>query len=229
MSFRYKKNPERIFILGTGSTWDLAPKKTDAIIYALNDYIRIENYGIQPDLLFIMDVLDEKPQIVSGKDSLPEVVEKINKLNVPLIAPFRYAEIPKSVAFPLKKATEELGMAYYTNTICYMIAYAIMAGAKEIELFGVNQSSADEYGREKAGVEYWLGVAHGRGIKVSINGEKSELLKARDRWGGEYMYGYNQTYEQVMEAERKFGEPIIKQLSEPPRRFKRQIKEPRRL
>ncbi len=172
MPFSTKKDPTKVQIMATGSGWELAPAKTDKIIYVLNDYIYMEKYGITPDILFIMDVLDEKPQIVSGINSLEDVVKRINDMGVTLVAPFQYEEIPTSEAFPLEECVKEFGMPYFTNTISYMIAYAMLKGAKEIELFGVNQASSSEYFYEKAGVEYWLGIANGRGLKITINGDK---------------------------------------------------------
>ena len=213
MPFEIKKNPEQVLILGTGDGWNYAPKKTEKTVYCLNDYIRLEKYQIQPDVLFVMDVLDEKPQIVAGMDNLGAVIRRINEMKVPLVAPFKYEEIPLSEAFPLEECVKEFGNPYFTNTISYMIAYALLKGAKEIETYGVNQASSSEYFYEKAGVEYWLGIAVGKGVKVTVNGEKSELLTTKTRFGGGLLYGYNQTYSQILNAKEKFGEPIIKKLT----------------
>ncbi len=213
--FEILKDPTKIQIMGTGNGNELAPIETERVIYCLNDYINVQKFGVKPDLLFIMDVLDEKPQIVAGHDNLGEVVQKINDMGVPLIAPFQYEEIPKSVAFPLEKAVQEFGQPYFTNTIAYMICYALMAGAKEIHLYGINQASSSEYFYEKAGVEYWLGIANGRGVEITINGERSELLTNKARFGGGIMYGYNSTFKDFLESKKKFGVQMVKQLSAP--------------
>ena len=213
--FQIKKTNDEWVIAGTGSGWELLPRDTHKTIACLNDYIRVEKYRIKPDALFIMDVLDEKPQIVSGVDNLGEVVERINALQCPLIAPYKYAEIPLSEAFPIEECVKEFGIPYFNNTISYMIAYALLKGAKEIDTFGVNQASSSEYFYEKSSVEYWLGIASGRGVKVTINGPKSELLSNKARFGGNILYGYNQTYENVVMAKRKFGESMVKRLSNP--------------
>lgn len=213
--FEIKKNPRKIAILGTGDGWNLFPLQSDHTIYCLNDYVNIEQYQIKPDILFIMDVLDEKPMVVAGKQNLQDTIDKINKLDIPLIAPFRYAEIPKSFAFPLRQAMKHLGIAYFTNTISYMIAFALLAGAAEIDIYGVNQASSSEYFYEKSGVEYWLGVANGLGVQITINGAKSELLSNKARFGGGLLYGYNQTAEQVLALEQKFGVPVVHKLLAP--------------
>jgi len=224
-TFEVKKDPTKVFIAGTGSGWQAMPPQTEKTVYCLNDYVYAEKYGIEPDILFIMDVLDEKPQVVSGIQNLGETIQRINALKCPLIGPFRYEEIPLSERFPLEECFKEFGMPYFSNTISYMIAYAILKGAKEIDTFGVNQASSSEYFYEKAGVEYWLGVANGRGIKITINGDKSELLTNKVRFGGNLLYGYNQTYQEILDANKKFGEPIIKKLLAPPKKVSKTIRE----
>ncbi len=211
--FEIKKDPSKWMILGTGDGWQLAPRESEKMIMCLNDYVFMEKFGVQPDFLCIMDVLDEKPQIVSGVNNLGQVIERINRMRVPLIAPYKYAEIPLSEAFPLEECRKEFGAPYFSNTIAYMIAFALLKGAKEIEIFGVNQASSAEYFYEKAGVEYWLGICVGRGVKVIINGERSELLGNKRRFGGNLLYGYQQTYEEILSAAAKFGVGVVKRLS----------------
>ena len=225
--FELKKNPTQIQIMGTGAGWEVAPKQTHKTVYCLNDYIYFEKYGIKPDVLFIADILDEKPQIVAGINNLGEVINRINALKVPLIAPFRYAEIPLSEAFPLIECEKEFGQPYFKNTIAYMIAYALLKGAKEIDIYGVNQASSGEYFYEKSSVEYWLGVANGRNVKINIWGAHSELLTDKRRFGGNILYGYNMTPEEIKTMNIKFGESIVKRLTtpKPPKsRLVRQIK-----
>src|SRR3990167_2163638 len=215
MPFKIHKNPKKWAICGTGSSWELLPIQSDHTIFCLNDYVNFEKFGVKPDYLAIMDILDEKPQILAGVQNLGETIMKINKLGCPLIAPYVYAEIPKSEAFPIHEVVKEFGIPYFSNTICYMIAYALLKGVKEIDIFGVNQAGSHEYAEEKGSVEYWIGVAVGRGVKVTINGKDSGLLRYKGRYGNGLLYGYLKNYEQIKEFEKKFGTPIVKQLSAP--------------
>ena len=215
MSFSVRKNPAKIAVMGTGHGWEALPLQSDHTIYCLNDFIFVDKYQINPDVLFIMDALDEKPKIVSGIDNLGEVVAKINKLNIPLISPCKYAEIPKSEAFPLEEAVKRFGTPYFSNTIAYMVCYALLQGAKEIELFGVNQAGAHEYTEEKGSVEYWIGIAVGMGVKVTINGKDSQLLKHKGRQGRNILYGYQTDYEGYLRDRERYGEAVVKRLSIP--------------
>lgn len=215
MPFKIFRNKKKVAVVGTGTGWELLPVQSDHTVYCLNDFVNFEKFQVKPDILFIMDILDEKPQVVSGIQNLGETIQKINKLGCPLIAPYKYAEIPKSEAFPIHECVKEFGIPYFTNTICYMIAYALMKGAEQIDIFGVNQAGSHEYLEEKGGVEYWIGVAVGRGVRVTINGKDSGLLKYKGRYGNSQLYGYLMNYEQIVSAEQKFGVPIVKQLSAP--------------
>jgi hypothetical protein len=216
MGFEIKKDPSKWFVCGTGQGWELVPKQTEATVICLNDYIQFERYQVKMDYLMLMDSLDQKPNIVSGAQNLGEVIARINALKVPLIAPYKYAEIPLSEEFPLEECVKEFGLPYFTNTICYMIAFALLKGAKEIQLFGVNQAGSHEYTEERSGVETWLGIAMGRGVRVIVNGQNSTLFRFKGRYGRSgLLYGYLAGYEEVLKDKQRFGESIIKKLIQP--------------
>jgi hypothetical protein len=65
---------------------------------------------------------------------------------------------------------------YYTSQVARMIAHAIDCGAADISLFGINCEGAEEYVNQRPCIEYWLGVAIGKGINVGIP-EAYPLLK----------------------------------------------------
>ncbi len=67
---------------------------------------------------------------------------------------------------------------YYTSQVARVISYAIALGATEIGLFGVNCAASEEYAEQRACIEYWLGVAIGKGINVTLP-EECPLLKGK--------------------------------------------------
>lgn len=85
--------------------------------------------------------------------------------------------IDGGTSYPIGEMIEKFGR-YFTNTISYMIAYAIEAGATDIMLTGVDMAAIDEYGSQRPSCEYLLGIAKGRGINVEIP-LVSDLLKCR--------------------------------------------------
>lgn len=222
--FDLKKDANRWFIVGTGSGWELCPKRSPATIMCLNDLLYQEKYGIDYDYLCIMDQLHEKPQVLSGQTPLGDVVYRINASKKPFIAPYKYEEIPLSEPFPMEEYVKRFGAPYFLNTISYMVAYALLKGAKEIDIFGINQASSSEFFFEKASVEYVLGIANGLGVKVTVHGEKSELLTTKSRFGGSMLYGYNTTYEHMQHDKEVYGEGVIKKLITPPKPVARTIR-----
>ena len=98
----------------------------------------------------------------------------------------REGAIENTEAFPFEELVEAFPRGYFTNTIAWLTAYAIHIGATEIALWGVDMALDTEFGTQRPSCEYWLGVAEGRGIKITIP-ESSDLLKCRS------MYAYEDT------------------------------------
>jgi len=72
------------------------------------------------------------------------------------------------------------GREYFTSSVAYMIALAILRGATKIKTVGIDLDYGGEYESQKPCVLFWLGIALGRGIEVESN-----LIYAHD------LYGYN--------------------------------------
>ncbi len=118
-----------------------------------------------------------------GRAKFDERVKEFAKWeNIPIYMQNKHPDIPGSVAYPLEEMVKEYG-DYFTNTISYMIALAIYEGAKEIGVYGVDMSTSEEYQKQRPSCEYYLGIAVGKGIKVTVHPE-ADLLKTR------YLYGY---------------------------------------
>ena len=132
--------------------------------------------------IFSMDGLNIE-LINSGKITKEEVIEKIGD-----------REFITNENFPMDDIPEE--QRYFTNSVCYMIAMAILEGYGRIELYGVKQAGMFEYMEQRRGVEFWVGYVLGRGIEVYIN-EPSKLLKN----SADTPYGYEKS--EGLKAERK--------------------------
>lgn len=88
----------------------------------------------------------------------------------------------KARAYPLARVRALRGRNYFCSSIAYMIAHAILLEPEEIGLWGVDLAEDGEYVTQRPNVEWWLGFAEGRGIKVTV-AKESALLKAA------YVYG----------------------------------------
>lgn len=99
-----------------------------------------------------------------------------------------YPGLEFAKTFPLDKIQDSIPnqflKRYFTNTMAYMIAYAVMTGYKVLNLFGINLCvEEEEYSMQRACAEAWLGYAIGKGVTINI-AQPSALL------ANSYMYGY---------------------------------------
>jgi hypothetical protein len=82
--------------------------------------------------------------------------------------PSRMGVFLNPVAFPLEEVCASLPIQYLENTIAYELALAIHEGVDEIGLWGIHMMGSGEYAAERPSVAYLVGLAQGRGIKVTI-------------------------------------------------------------
>ena len=82
-----------------------------------------------------------------------------------------YADVPKATRYPIEEV-EKLGYRYLTSSVAYAIALAIVRGYERIELYGIEMETNTEYGYQRQGLAYWVGMAAGLGIDVVHVSEK---------------------------------------------------------
>lgn len=113
------------------------------------------------------------------------------------------AEFKNGIQNPLGDILEHFkglaGRSYITNTVSHMIALAIYEHengmtVSDIGIWGVDMAQhalqgaghvgwfTSEYARQRPSVEYWLGLAEGKGIKVTVP-PQSDILKAACIYG----------------------------------------------
>lgn len=172
-----KVTPKRkkVAIIGTSSSRIYAPFEDDSWeCWGLNeiDQDRAERYF----------------EIHELKASSKEEIEWLKECEVPIYMCKTHKKIPMSVKYPLVNICGKLECnLYFTCTFAYQIALAIYEGFEEIGLWGANlpAGSPREKLVETACVEYWLGFAMGRGIKIFIPTMDS-LLYHKHYYGYDY-------------------------------------------
>ena len=112
----------------------------------------------------------------------------------PIYTSIPHPEYPGTVAYPLQDVVRDLGSIYFNSTAAYAVALAIHKGATEILCFGMDFTYPNSHDAEqgRACVEFWLGVATARGIKVQAPKTSSLLdacYSADRRW-----YGYDMVH-----------------------------------
>lgn len=69
--------------------------------------------------------------------------------------------------YPLEEVIEKTGSEYFNNSIAYMMAYAYIKGATEINIFGVDVEADSEYKFERPCLTYWIGWLKAKGVTVN--------------------------------------------------------------
>lgn len=95
-----------------------------------------------------------------------------------LCPPCRLQDFPHATEYPLKAVLSSLPIPYLENSVAYMLAYAIYQQVDEIGLWGVHMWGTREMEWERPSVVYLIGLAQGRGIKVT-NAPGSPLFMSR--------------------------------------------------
>ena len=84
--------------------------------------------------------------------------------------------VPRAMIFPWFEMVQEFGRDFFTSSFSWMMALAIVQGAQEISLYGIDMASRDEYIRQRPGFYYFKRRAEERGIKVTAPHE-SDIMQ----------------------------------------------------
>lgn len=99
-----------------------------------------------------------------------------------------HEDIPHALVFPkrdiFRHFSQPLYHRYFTNSISWFIAMALMEGFEHIGVYGVDMAQHEEYAHQRPSCEYWIGVANGLGVTVEVP-EESDLMKAAKLYGYE--------------------------------------------
>lgn len=195
---------KKVCIVGFAPGFSEYPKDYEGEVWSLNTaHLKFPRI----DRLFLADKISDKTDIKTGyyieqfgtnigkKVPIDEegYKERIRKMNLPFVSCHPYPDVPTYEPYPIKEVYETFGAAYFANCIAYVLAYALLKGFEEIELWGVKQGEMTEYYFHKGSIEFWIGMAVGSGVNVRIMGD-SMLLQPLNK----QLYGYRQTLEEVL-------------------------------
>lgn len=135
-------------------------------------------YRTQPNLsrLYIMD---------QASDFDENFADDVDKLGVPV---FCRGTLPVKLAkpYPLKEVIE-LGRPYFTSSIAYALAHAIYE-ERDVHLHRIYEIPwSVEYAIQKPCLDFWCGVAIGRGIKMTVS--EHSMVGRANPWESS-LYGY---------------------------------------
>jgi len=95
-------------------------------------------------------------------------------------------DIPTSVEYPMDEVAESIGRTcygtpYIESSIAYMMALALLElkAGDRIGIWGCDLSTGGEYAYQRPNMEYLIGLARGRGIKVYVPAQNALLSPLR--------------------------------------------------
>tara|TARA_R110001592_G_scaffold350999_1_gene647802 strand:+ start:24371 stop:25078 length:708 start_codon:yes stop_codon:yes gene_type:complete len=133
---------------------------------------------IQHDLLFAMDDcrVQEARAAADPNGNVAGLMTWLKK-HPRFITSTVYDDYRGAEAFPLQAAIDAYGHAYFNSTVAYAFVFAMLQGFTDISLFGCDFGYADmnKAERGRACLEFWVGIACARGIRVQVAAD-SQLL-----------------------------------------------------
>jgi hypothetical protein len=185
---------DTINIVGRGNGMELAP---DENCWGINMII------FERDVDVHFDMHQEGLMKPHQTERREKVIEVAKEKNTPVYS-CEAIEGTTYIRYPIEDVISEFPTGYFSNGVCYMIALALLNGVKELNFYGVNHSRISmmgEYTLQKPGVDFWLGVALGRGVKCNIHGAMAEIGRTFENRS----YGYFLSQETMV---KKYGKLI---------------------
>jgi len=175
-SIEFVKNLDKIIILAQGPSWyqcpDLVPGNDKVEIWGSNVIYR--DHAV--DRLFFAH-----PMRGHFFNDDMDLFENLNKIGMPVYTSGLYKPLVNNAQIPVLEILEEFKVGFFLNVIAWMMATAILQNPKTIDMYGVDmRPDADcEYLiNEKGTMEFWCGVAMGRGIPIK-NTKESYVMKTK--------------------------------------------------
>lgn len=205
---------KRLAIVGFAPTRNQAPCHDPSWeVWALND-LKLSRETRHFDIHNLNNIdTDYQAGRISNQarqSNIPEAVlseigiSGLAKRTIPVYMQEKFDCVPMSVKLPLQemlatfKSRGLTGARYFTNSISYMLAYAIYEGLvtghqwDEIHIYGVDMAVGEEYVAQRPSCEYWIGIAEGMGIKMYIP-DASDLNKTA------FLYAYDEEPQKAYE------------------------------
>ena len=165
------------------------------------------SYTLQPGLTGLF-IFDPPEHWLPNKDKYEAFIADVNDLGIPIYMQEKHERIPRSVPFPAEALIDEYGFAYFQSTLTWQVAYAISQGFERIIMHRIHcMPDSAEYFPQKAGMDFWLGMAYGRGVEIMIS-DDSHLCRPHP-WHSP-IYGYEQKIDGDIIAQAISG--ILRQL-----------------
>src|SRR3990172_9538950 len=176
-----------VYIVGFAPSWPSTPwTDPSAELWGMNALHKVAGNRPWSRWYQLHDIDTHHPQ------DRAEHVAWLRNSNVPIVmweeSVAKYIhELPNAVPYPKQAVLAHFG-TYFTNTVSWMIAQAILEHRTKIGVYGVDMAQETEYGVQRPSCEFFLGWARGAGIQIDLP-DTSDLLRTPYLYGVEDMAG----------------------------------------
>lgn len=203
------KNNDKLAIVGTASTWKEAPYDSDDYdIWGLNG---LHGFFGTPDSPAKASDFDLWFNIhdIEGVRKQETHMAFLNSGKVPVVMKEHYSEVPKSIKYPWQQILNRY-RHYHESTFSWLVCLAMEMGYKQIDWYGTHLSSEDEYRNQRPNLEYYIGLAEGRGIKIDIPSD-ADILQSRILYAVEEKGDLEKKFDNEIEGLRERAQGIKNQ------------------
>jgi len=167
-------------ILGKGPTWDQC--KFDCEVWGINDCYLHSPTPIRIDLVQQIKDISHVPEY-GDVEELRKAKELLG-FELVTATPIDYKDLHEDRLYPIREIVDHFQSKFFSNSFTWLMALAIYEKfdkadndkLEQIELYGCDLRGDHEYLRELASMDFWCGVAMGRGIRIKVP-QLSAVLK----------------------------------------------------
>jgi hypothetical protein len=166
----------KIALIGSAITVDLAPWYDPS--WEIWAHATVHPFCTRVDRYFDLhpwDWISTKP--------VPGYLDWLKGNKVPVYMQRKMRDVPASVRYPKERLLAEYPR-YFTSHAAWMIALALSEGVTHLGFYGIHYALDEEHKKQRAGCEFWMGVAIGKGVQI-VNPPGSPLLREPG-----WLYGY---------------------------------------
>jgi hypothetical protein len=182
---------KELIILGMGPTRSACTFDADEVWGVNNGYRQVKELNGKLDKLFICHRGQEWDYVNDPVFDWEEQQALVNQ-GVELVSLFKLKHVKPVTLIPFKAMVKKFGTDYYSDSIAYMVAYAIHLNTRinsktgllklkepmRIRMYGVDMHTKDEYATERGGIEYYVAVARTLGVDFWIHPDSSVCKNA---------------------------------------------------
>ena len=179
------KRKTKVAIVGFNTTRDLAPfRNPEFEIWGFNSHPQ------HPDKYDRWFQLHKRHQLT--QQWRPALDIHLNwlqsKCEIPVYTTDIWRDVPTSQVFPKDRIEDAFPRGdYHCGSFDWLVSFAILERFKEIHVYGVNFATGGEPISARPCLEYWLGLAEGKGITTHVEGgdlfHYMHLVKSKKQYG----------------------------------------------